>query len=39
MVNLTVKVIDLTWLNPAPAYPYGWAEGPVMWKTQWLLLL
>ena len=26
------KVLDLTWLNPAPAYPYSWAEGPVMWK-------
>jgi xylan 1,4-beta-xylosidase len=26
-------VLDLTWLNPGPApYPYGWAEGPVMWK-------
>jgi len=28
----TGAVLDLTWLNPAPAYPYGWAEGPVMWK-------
>ncbi|HVO72664.1 MAG TPA: family 43 glycosylhydrolase [Ignavibacteriaceae bacterium] len=28
----TGKVLDLTWLNPAPSYPYGWAEGPVMWK-------
>lgn len=28
----TGKVLDLTWLNPAPAYPYSWAEGPVMWK-------
>jgi xylan 1,4-beta-xylosidase len=26
------KVLDLTWLNPAPDLPYGWAEGPVMWK-------
>ena len=25
-------VYDLTWLNPAPELPYGWAEGPVMWK-------
>ncbi|MBN2029362.1 family 43 glycosylhydrolase [bacterium] len=25
-------VLDLTWLNPGPALPYGWAEGPVMWK-------
>jgi beta-xylosidase len=28
----TGKVLNLTWLNPAPSYPYGWAEGPVMWK-------
>lgn len=28
----TGRVLDLTWLNPAPSYPYGWAEGPVMWK-------
>ena len=28
----TGVVLDLTWLNPAPAYQYGWAEGPVMWK-------
>ncbi len=27
----TGKVLDLTWLNPSP-YPFGWAEGPVMWK-------
>ena len=26
------RVLNLTWLNPAPNYPYGWAEGPVMWK-------
>jgi len=26
------KVLDLSWLNPAPDYPYSWAEGPVMWK-------
>ncbi len=23
---------NLSWLNPAPSYPYSWAEGPVMWK-------
>ncbi|OFY64389.1 MAG: hypothetical protein A2Y71_12180, partial [Bacteroidetes bacterium RBG_13_42_15] len=28
----TGKVYNLNWLNPAPAYPYSWAEGPVMWK-------
>ncbi len=29
----TGKVLDLTWLNPdAENNPYGWAEGPVMWK-------
>jgi xylan 1,4-beta-xylosidase len=26
------RVLDLTWLNPAPDYRYSWAEGPVMWK-------
>ena len=26
------SIYDLTWLNPAPDYPYSWAEGPVMWK-------
>ena len=26
------KILDLRWINPAPAYPFGWAEGPVMWK-------
>ncbi|MDE3057894.1 MAG: family 43 glycosylhydrolase, partial [Bacteroidota bacterium] len=26
------KILNLTWLNPAPSYPYSWAEGPVMWK-------
>jgi xylan 1,4-beta-xylosidase len=25
-------VYNLDWLNPAPSYPYSWAEGPVMWK-------
>lgn len=29
----TGYVLDLTWLNPASQdTPYGWAEGPVMWK-------
>lgn len=28
----TGVVYDLNWLNPAPALPYSWAEGPVMWK-------
>lgn len=29
----TGNVLDLTWLNPASEnHPYGWAEGPVMWK-------
>lgn len=29
----TGVVLDLTWLNPdAEGNPYGWAEGPVMWK-------
>jgi xylan 1,4-beta-xylosidase len=26
------KILDLRWINPAPIYPFGWAEGPVMWK-------
>ncbi len=26
------KILNLTWLNPSPSYPYSWAEGPVMWK-------
>lgn len=27
------NVLDLTWLNPDDEdNPYGWAEGPVMWK-------
>lgn len=25
-------ILDLRWLNPAPSYPFSWAEGPVMWK-------
>ncbi len=25
-------IFDLTWINPAPSYPFSWAEGPVMWK-------
>jgi len=28
----TGVVYDLKWLNPTPALPYSWAEGPVMWK-------
>lgn len=28
----TGVVYNLSWLNPAPEYPYSWAEGPVMWK-------
>ena len=28
----TGEILDLSWLNPAPDLPYGWAEGPVMWK-------
>ena len=26
----TGVVYDLKWLNPAPSFPYSWAEGPVM---------
>jgi len=27
------EVLDLRWINPASeGLPYGWAEGPVMWK-------
>jgi xylan 1,4-beta-xylosidase len=29
----TGVVYNLNWLNPAPAYPYSWAEGPVLWKS------
>ncbi|MDZ7261113.1 MAG: family 43 glycosylhydrolase [candidate division KSB1 bacterium] len=25
-------IYNLCWINPAPTYPYSWAEGPVMWK-------
>ena len=25
-------VYNLCWINPAPSYPFSWAEGPVMWK-------
>ena len=25
-------IYNLTWINPAPSYPYSYAEGPVMWK-------
>jgi beta-xylosidase len=28
----TGVVYNLNWLNPAPSFPYSWAEGPVMWK-------
>jgi xylan 1,4-beta-xylosidase len=28
----TGLVYNLNWINPAPSYPYSWAEGPVMWK-------
>ena len=29
----TGELLDLRWLNPnAEGNPYGWAEGPVMWK-------
>lgn len=28
----TGTILDLSWLNPEPELPYGWAEGPVMWK-------
>jgi beta-xylosidase len=28
----TGVVYNLNWINPAPSYPYSWAEGPVMWK-------
>jgi xylan 1,4-beta-xylosidase len=30
--QLSGVVHNLTWINPAPSYPYSWAEGPVMWK-------
>jgi beta-xylosidase len=26
------KILNLSWINPSPSYPYSWAEGPVMWK-------
>ncbi len=26
------KIFNLTWINPAPSYPFSWAEGPVVWK-------
>ncbi|MDZ7316001.1 MAG: family 43 glycosylhydrolase [candidate division KSB1 bacterium] len=28
----TGVILNLCWINPAPTYPYSWAEGPVMWK-------
>lgn len=27
-------IYDLRWINPAPGYPFSWAEGPVMWKHE-----
>ncbi len=29
-----INTLDISWLNPEGenGYPYGWAEGPVMWK-------
>ncbi len=27
-------IYNLCWINPAPSYPYSWAEGPVMWKNK-----
>lgn len=27
-------VLNLCWINPAPSYPFSWAEGPVMWKRK-----
>jgi xylan 1,4-beta-xylosidase len=29
----TGVIFNLAWLNPAPDFPYSWAEGPVMWKN------
>lgn len=26
-------ILNLCWINPAPSYPFSWAEGPVMWKS------
>jgi xylan 1,4-beta-xylosidase len=26
------RVLNMCWINPAPSYPFSWAEGPVMWK-------
>ena len=26
------NILDLRWINPAPTYPFVWAEGPTMWK-------
>lgn len=28
------EIYNLCWINPAPNYPYSWAEGPVMWKDK-----
>ena len=27
------KILNMCWINPAPSYPFSWAEGPVMWKS------
>jgi beta-xylosidase len=32
--QLTGTCINLDWMNPAPKYPYAWAEGPVMCKRK-----
>jgi len=26
------NILNLCWINPAPTYPFVWAEGPTMWK-------
>ncbi|MGA3246004.1 MAG: family 43 glycosylhydrolase [Bacteroidota bacterium] len=26
------RILNMCWINPAPSYPFSWAEGPVMWK-------
>lgn len=28
------RILNLCWINPAPSYPFSWAEGPVMWKCK-----
>jgi len=32
LIRHRLSTIQPTWINPGPAYPYSWAEGPVMWK-------